>query len=118
MLWHFLLVLIQQRLHANSHNITPYYSKLFMICAILTNIQAPSSSIKFQTALSLHLYNIGIKRRCLAVLHDLSVTASYTAVLKVQKEIKGVSKVHAPTPENLEAPQALQADNIFEVFYI
>ena len=118
MLWCFLLALVQQRPHANSCDITPYYGKLFMICAILANIWALSLSIKFQTALGLHLYNISVKQRCLAVLHNFSVTAFYTAVFKVQKEIEGVSRVCAPIFENLKAPQALQADNVFEVFYI
>jgi hypothetical protein len=40
-LWSFLVALVQQRPHTNSRDITPYYNKLFMVCAILANIQAP-----------------------------------------------------------------------------
>ena len=41
MLQSFLIALVQQRLYANSRDITPYYNKLFMVYAILANIRAP-----------------------------------------------------------------------------
>ena len=37
-LWSFLTALVQQRLYYNSHDLTPYHSKIFIICAILSNI--------------------------------------------------------------------------------
>ena len=40
-LWSFLIALVQQRPYANSCDITPYYNKLFMVCAILVNVRAP-----------------------------------------------------------------------------
>ena len=62
---------------------------------------------------------MGVKQRCLAVLYNLDVITSYTAILKMQKNVERISRVHTPTPNDLnEASQALQADNVFKVSYI
>ena len=42
------------------------------------------------------------------MLYNLSVTVSYTTILKVQKDVEEVSKIYISIPKNLDkVPQAL-----------
>jgi hypothetical protein len=115
-LWSFLVALVQQRPYANSRDITPYYNKLFMVCAILANVRAPQASYRFHAALGVHLHNMGVKRRCITLLHELGVTISYTGLAKIRKELEEVGRVCASTLEGLdETPPSLRAEGIVEV---
>jgi hypothetical protein len=115
-LWSFLVALVQQRPYANSRDITPYYNKLFMVCAILANVRAPQASFRFHAALGVHLHNMGVKRRCIALLHELGVTISYTGLAKIRKELEEVGRVCASTLEGLdETPPSLRAEGTVEV---
>jgi hypothetical protein len=98
-LWSFLISLVQQRHHANSRDITPYNNKLFMVCAILANVQVPKTSFRFHAALGVHLYNMGVKRRCITLLHGLGITISYTGLTKIRKELEAVGRVCDSTLE-------------------
>lgn len=96
-LWNFLVELVQQRPGVNFRDITPYYDRIFMVCAILANLRAPQASFRFHAALGIHLYNLGVKRRCLGLLHRLGITISYSGLSKIRKELEGVGRVCDPS---------------------
>ena len=59
---------------------------------------------------------MGVKRRCIALLHELGVTISYTGLAKIRKELEEVGRVCAFTLEGLdETPPSLQAESTVEV---
>ena len=87
-----------------------------MVCAILSNVQAPQASFQFHAALRTHLYNVGVKRRTIKLLHGLGVTISYTNLTKIQKELEVVGRVCDSTPEvSNKVPPSPPAEGDVEV---
>ena len=107
------MALVQQRQYSGLRDLTPYRSNFFMICAILSNIQAPQSSFLFYAILGIHLLNMGVKRRCIALLHELGITVSWTTLAKIQKELEEVGRVRDFTLDNFnKVARALQAGSV------
>ena len=57
-----------------------------------------------------YLYNIGVKQRCIVLLYKLGVIVSWTTLIKIYKELEGISRVYDFTFDNFnKVTQALQA---------
>jgi hypothetical protein len=87
-LWKFLIGLIEQRSHRETRDISDSYDKILMICGILAHARAPRMSTWFQALLGVHLYSMGLKRRCISVLASLGVTLSYDRINKIRSELE------------------------------
>jgi hypothetical protein len=108
-LWGFLVELVQQRSYATTRDIRPHNSSLFMACAILINVRAPKASYRFQAALGVHLYNMGVKRRVITLLHGLGVTISYPMLNNIRKDLEEVCRVCNSTVEVLDKGASVTA---------
>lgn len=91
MLWRFLCGMVEQRA---SHDVRTIDSPhLMMICAILTYTRAPRKSTWLQGILSVYLYSMGVKRRCISLLNGFGVTLSYKVLNNFMKDIEEKAKV-------------------------
>jgi hypothetical protein len=91
-LWRFLCGMVEQRA---SHDIRKLDASphLLMICAILTYTRAPRKSTWLQGVLSVYLYSMGVKRRCISLLNGFGVTVSYKVLNNFMVDIEEKAKV-------------------------
>ena len=87
-----------------------------MVCIILSNVRASKASFRFHAALGVHLYNMGVKRRTIDLLHGLGIIISYTGLTKIRKELEVVGRVCDSTPEvSNKVPPSPPAEGDVEV---
>lgn len=92
-LWQFLVGLVEQRNYREARDISDSHSMILMICGILAHARAPRKSTWFQALLGIHLYSMGVKRRCISVLANLGVTLSYDRINRLRAELEEHGRV-------------------------
>ena len=91
-LWGFLCGMVEQRAGHDVRTVdgSPH---IMMICAILTYTRAPRKSTWLQGILSIYLYSMGVKRRCISLLNGFGVTLSYKVLNNFMADIERKAKV-------------------------